>query len=104
MTECRTPYYVILNYNKPEKETSLYIDQIYGKIKSLFSQSSSKTLTSLDFKIPFIVFSKIFLSFEIIFFNKFEDDINILLHIDKFLCIIDLDYFILKVLNGKFKI
>ena len=35
MTECGTPYYVILNYNQPEKETSLYIDQIYGKIKSL---------------------------------------------------------------------
>ena len=35
MTECANPYYFILNYNKPEKETSLYIDQIYGKIKSL---------------------------------------------------------------------
>ena len=35
MTECTNPYYVILNYNRPEKETSLYIDQIYGKIKSL---------------------------------------------------------------------
>ena len=35
MTECENPYYVILNYNKPEKQISLYIDQIYGKIKSL---------------------------------------------------------------------
>jgi hypothetical protein len=35
MNECETPYYFILNYNKPENETSLYIDKIYGKIKSL---------------------------------------------------------------------
>ena len=35
MTECDNPYYIILNYNQPEKKTSLYIDQIYGKIKSL---------------------------------------------------------------------
>ena len=35
MTQCENPYYVILNYNQPEKETSLYIDEIYGKIKSL---------------------------------------------------------------------
>ena len=35
MTECKNPYYFILNYNKPEKKTSLFIDQIYGKIKSL---------------------------------------------------------------------
>ena len=35
MTECGTPYYVILNYNQPESKTSLYIDQIYGKIKSI---------------------------------------------------------------------
>ena len=35
MTECKSPYFFILNYNKPEKKTSLYIDQIYGKIKSL---------------------------------------------------------------------
>ena len=27
MTECDNPYYVILNYNQPEKETSLYIDR-----------------------------------------------------------------------------
>ena len=36
MTECSEPYYVILNYNKPEtKSISLYIDQIYGKLNSL---------------------------------------------------------------------
>ena len=35
MTECTSPYYVILNYNKPEKKTTLYIDQIYGKIRDL---------------------------------------------------------------------
>ena len=36
MTECSEPYYVILNYNQPEsKEISLYIDEIYGKVKSL---------------------------------------------------------------------
>ena len=35
MTECSSPYYVILNYNKPEKKVLLYIDQIYGKVKSL---------------------------------------------------------------------
>ena len=36
MTECSSPYYVIYNYNKPEKtKKSLIIDQIYGKIKSI---------------------------------------------------------------------
>ena len=36
MTECSEPYYVILNYNKPEsKVISLYIDEIYGNLKSL---------------------------------------------------------------------
>ena len=36
MTECKVPYYVILNYNKyEEKKKSLIIDQIYGKIKSI---------------------------------------------------------------------
>ena len=35
MTECENPYYVIVNYNKPESKVSLYIDEIYGKIKSL---------------------------------------------------------------------
>ena len=43
MTECVNPYYVILNYNVPEKQTSLYIDEIYGKIKSL---SVAPTLSS----------------------------------------------------------
>ena len=35
MTQCEDPYYVILNYNQPEASVSLYIDQIYGKVKSL---------------------------------------------------------------------
>ena len=35
MTECTSPYYVILNYNQKEKTMQLYIDQIYGKIKTL---------------------------------------------------------------------
>ena len=43
MTECDNPYYVVLNYNTPEKEISLYIDEIYGKIKSL---SVAPTLSS----------------------------------------------------------
>ena len=44
MTECTNPYYVVLNYNNPEKKTSLYIDQIYGKIKKL---SVAPTFTSI---------------------------------------------------------
>ena len=45
MTECSEPYYVILNYNKPEsKVISLYIDEIYGKVKSL---SVAPTFTSV---------------------------------------------------------
>ena len=47
MTECENPYYVILNYNKPEKEISLYIDQIYGKVKSL---SVAPVFTSLTWE------------------------------------------------------
>ena len=35
MTECASSYYMVLNYNRKEKKTSLYIDQIYGKIKKL---------------------------------------------------------------------
>ena len=35
MTDCSTPYYVVLNYNQGEKMIQLYIDQIYGKIKTL---------------------------------------------------------------------
>ena len=45
MTECTSPYYVILNYNQPEKKTSLYIDQIYGKIKTL---SVAPTFSSIN--------------------------------------------------------
>ena len=45
MTECSEPYYVILNYNKPEsKVISLYIDEIYGRLKSL---SVAPTFTSV---------------------------------------------------------
>ena len=35
MTECTNPYYVILNYNKPDSAKALVIDQIYGKLSSL---------------------------------------------------------------------
>ena len=45
MTECGNPYYFILNYNKPEEQTSLYIDQIYGKIKSLYVAPSFSSAT-----------------------------------------------------------
>ena len=45
MTECSTPYYVVLNYNQKEKMIPLYIDQIYGKIKSL---SVAPTFTRND--------------------------------------------------------
>ena len=53
MTDCSDPYFIILNYNKPEKETSLYIDQIYGKIKSLnvatiFSSSTWEEMIEND--------------------------------------------------------
>ena len=44
MTDCGYPYYIVLNYNKPEKEISLYIDQIYGKVESL---SVATTFSSL---------------------------------------------------------
>ena len=45
MTECSSPYYVILNYNQAESEKSLVIDQIYGKMTYLsvatkFTQST----------------------------------------------------------------
>ena len=35
MTECTSPYYVILNYNKMESSKALILDQIYGKMSSL---------------------------------------------------------------------
>ena len=35
ISNCENPYYVIVNYNKPESQVSLYIEKIYGKIKSL---------------------------------------------------------------------
>ena len=45
MTECENPYYVILNYNKPEKQISLFIDQIYGKVQSLSVATTFNSLT-----------------------------------------------------------
>ena len=45
MTECTSPYYVVLNYNQPEKKTSLYIDQIYGKIKTLSVATDFTSMT-----------------------------------------------------------
>ncbi|MBO6243347.1 MAG: hypothetical protein J6O41_02095, partial [Clostridia bacterium] len=45
MTQCSSPYYVVLNYNQKEKMTPLYIDQIYGKIKTL---SVAPTFTHND--------------------------------------------------------
>ena len=45
MTECTNPYYVVLNYNKPEQQVSLYIDQIYGKIKSLSVAPTFNSIT-----------------------------------------------------------
>ena len=35
MTECSSPYYVILNYNQAESAKTLVIDQIYGKMTYL---------------------------------------------------------------------
>ena len=35
MNKCTEPYYVVLNYNQKEKNTSLYIDQVYGKVNKL---------------------------------------------------------------------
>ena len=55
MTECTDPYYVVLNYNQKEKKTSLFIDQIYGKIKTLsvayeFSQIEWDSMLETDLK------------------------------------------------------
>ena len=55
MTVCDEPYIVILNYNKPEKKVSLYIDQIYGKINSIsvatsFSSNTWDDMLSKDLK------------------------------------------------------
>jgi len=47
MTMCQNPYYVVLNYNQPEKQTSLYIDEIYGRIKSL---SVAPTLSRISWE------------------------------------------------------
>ena len=58
MTECTSPYYVILNYNKAEPSKTLVIDQIYGKMTYLsvatsFTQSTwdemlDKDMTAID--------------------------------------------------------
>ena len=45
MTKCIDPYYVILNYNQPENKVSLFIDEIYGKIKSISVATSFKNVT-----------------------------------------------------------
>ena len=55
MTECTNPYYVVLNYNQKERKTSLFIDQIYGKIKNLgvayeFSQIEWDSMLETDMK------------------------------------------------------
>ena len=39
MTECTSPYYVILNYNQKESSKTLILDQIYGKMISLSAAS-----------------------------------------------------------------
>ena len=48
MTVCKEPYYVIVNYNKPEGKTSLFIDQIYGKIKYISVAQAFKRNTWED--------------------------------------------------------
>ena len=48
MTTCAEPYYVILNYNQKEGKVSLFIDEIYGKIKSLSVATSFKSVTWED--------------------------------------------------------
>ena len=47
MTECTSPYYVILNYNQQESSKTLIIDQIYGKLSSI-SVASKFTKTTWD--------------------------------------------------------
>ena len=53
MTECTNPYYAILNYNQQEGKRNLFIDQIYGKLKSLkvaysFTQNTWDEMLSKD--------------------------------------------------------
>ena len=47
MTECSSPYYVILNYNQIESSKTLILDQIYGKMSSL-SVASKFTRNTWD--------------------------------------------------------
>ena len=56
MTECSSPYYVILNYNRQESSKTLILDQIYGKISSLsvateFTQSTWDEMLNKDMEI-----------------------------------------------------
>ena len=45
MTKCTEPYYVILNYNKKEGKVNLFIDELYGKVKSISVATSFKNVT-----------------------------------------------------------
>ena len=45
MTKCTDPYYVILNYNQQEDKVNLFIDELYGKIKSISVATSFKSVT-----------------------------------------------------------
>ena len=53
MTNCYSPYYVIVNYNQPEAQRSLYVDLIYGKLKSIsvatkFTQDTWEEMIETD--------------------------------------------------------
>ena len=55
MTECNSPYYVIVNYNLQEASKNLILDQIYGKMKSLhvathFTQNTWDEMIAKDMK------------------------------------------------------
>ena len=45
MTKCTDPYYAILNYNQKEGKVHLFIDKLYGKIKSISVATSFKSAT-----------------------------------------------------------
>ena len=103
MTDCENPYYIILNYNKPEKETSLYIDQIYGKIKSLsvaptFSSITLDEMIEKDMQNIDVTYRKFVLPKESathIDVYKLECEIPLLLnfyYVDETVDIPDLDY------------
>ena len=48
MNKCTEPYYVVLNYNQKEKNTSLYIDQVYGKVNKLSVATSFNNYIKWD--------------------------------------------------------